>query len=352
MRHLRHLPTISTGALATLLLFASCSKDTVPADDVGSRPGLLQLGTLQTSVVNGAATRTVTTTDYPITGQIGFFVKADAAKKYAACDNYKGTYDATRAKWVPAPEILLNENTAVIAVYAPYDITQTLPAALKLTACLRPADGSRDIWCKRFTANNQSASISTLTLEHVYTRLSLTLSRDAEYKEEARLTDIALTGNEIYAGTTYNLLKTAPYAYDGDPGFVASSTQVLSDASLTAAYDMLLIPTVPLTEDITLAFTVNGKKMWVVIAKEKFTDTAGKLEAGKQYNINLKLVPGKLEIVSVAVVKWDALPQVGGGDAEYEPDTPLAPDGNIDVGGYEPDPDASGEIKNDTPVEI
>ena len=62
-------------------------------------------------------------------------------------------------------------------------------------------------------------------------------------------------------------------------------------------------------------------------------------------------MPGKLEIVSVAIVKWNTPAEVNGGDAEYEPDTPLAPGGNINVGGYEPDPDG-GNMTNDTPEQI
>ena len=52
----------------------------------------------------------------------------------------------------------------------------------------------------------------------------------------------------------------------------------------------------------------------------------------------------------MAIVKWDALPEVNGGDADYAPDIPLAPD--IDAGDYEPDPDVSGDITNDTPEQI
>lgn len=315
MRYKKHSLIITTGTLATLLLLASCTQDFLSGSDTGNRPAMLNLTTLQASGIN-ATTRAAATSDYPADRLIGFFVKADAPNEYDACSNYKGAYDATLAKWLPAPDILLNSHDADIAVYAPYDITQTAPAALSLTACLRPADGSKDIWCKRFIANNRSGSLS-ITLEHLYTRLSLTLTRDANYKVEAVLTDISLTGNEIYAGSTYRFFEDAPYAYDKAKGFSALSMQVLSDASPTAQYDMLLIPTALLTDNITLAFTVNGKKMQAIILKEKFAATAGKLEAGKQYNINLKLIPGKLEITSVSVENWNT-GTAQSGDTEFE----------------------------------
>lgn len=346
MRHSKHSLTIGI-LLPVLLSVASCTQDIVSADDADTRPAPLQLHSLQASGIDEAATRTVTTADYPTDRLIGFFVKTDEPDKYVACNNCKGAYDATGTKWIPTPEILLNKNDADLAVYAPYDLMQTAPAALKLTACLRPSDGSRDIWCKRFTANNRNADIPALTLEHIYTRLSLTVSRGADYKEEVTLTDISLTGNEIYAGSTYRFFEDVPYAYDGTKGFRASSVKVLNGTSPTAAYDLLLIPTAMLTEDITLAFTVNGKKMRVGITKDRFAATGSKLEAGKQYNINLTLTPGKLEIVSVAIVKWNTPAEVEGGEVDYAPDIPLIP--GIDVGDYEPDPDVNADITNDIP---
>lgn len=312
--------TVCIGTLTlAALLCASCSGDILPGGDIGGHPALLQLQSLRASGIDGAATRAASTSEYPTDQFIGFFVKTDEPAGYTACNNYKGAYDATGAKWFPTPGILLNNQSADIAVYAPYDVSQTAPAVLSLGACLRPADGSKDIWCKRFTANNLNKNIA-LTLEHVYTRLVLSVSRNADYKVDAALTDVTLTGNEIYASATYKFFEAIPYIYDGAQGFSALSTQVLDASTATATYDMLLIPTAVLTGDITLAFTVNGKKMQTLIAKEKFSATSQKLEAGKQYNINLKLVPGNLEITSVAVVKWDALTEVDGGSAGFEPD--------------------------------
>lgn len=346
MKYQNHSLTIGIVMLGALLA-ASCTRDIIPADDAATRPCPLRVSALQASGVNEAVTRG--TPAYPTGQLVGFFMKEDAVARYTACDNYKGVYNTTEAKWTPVPDILLNNKNADIAVYAPYDITQTVPAALSLTACLRPQDGSKDIWCERFAANNRSANLA-LTLKHVYTRLTLTLKRSADYKEEATLTDIALTGNEICAGSAYRFFDADPYARDGAKGFSAPSTQVLNDTHPEAAYDLLLIPTVPLTGDLTLAFTVNGKKTRVVIAKEKFTATGGKLEAGMQYTIGLTLQPGKLEITSIGIVKWDALAEVNGGNAEYEPDIPLIPDGNVNGGDYEPDPAVPDIPTNPKPV--
>ena len=321
--------------LLILLLLASCSQDeTLPGGSpvAGSMPSLA-LSTLQATDIDGgkAATRAVTTTDYPTGKSIGFFVKENTADGYTACNNRKGEYNTTRRLWLPTPDsIWLNNHDADIAIYAPYDAAQTTAAALNLAACLRPADGSKDIWCKRFTANNTSKNLA-VTLEHVYTRLALTVTRDANYKADAVLaTTFALEGNEVYQSGTYRPFDaTTPYIYGTDTGLTPTvPATTLNASTASAVYDLLLLPAT-LTGDLTLTLTVDGKKMRVTVAKEKFAST--KLEAGKQYNVNLALKPGKLEVTSVSVEKWDALAEVSGGNAEFDEYTDYV---DIGVGFY------------------
>ncbi|MEB3373951.1 fimbrillin family protein [Bacteroides sp. CR5/BHMF/2] len=317
------------------LLLASCSQDeTLPGGSPRCRQhASLALSTLQATGIDGgkAATRAVTTTDYPTGKSIGFFVKENTTDGYTACNNRKGDYNTTRRLWLPTPDsIWLNNHDADIAIYAPYDAAQTTAAALNLAACLRPADGSKDIWCKRFTANNTSKNLA-VTLEHVYTRLALTVTRDANYKADAVLaTTFALEGNEVYQSGTYKPFDaTTPYIYGTDTGLTPTvPATTLNASTASAVYDLLLLPAT-LTGDLTLTLTVDGKKMRVTVAKEKFAST--KLEAGKQYNVNLALKPGKLEVTSVSVEKWDALAEVSGGNAEFDEYTDFV---DIGVGFY------------------
>lgn len=309
--------------LYILLLLSSCTQDEVLYDgDADSSLPVLGLSAVQATDmdVSKAVTRAVATPDYPTSGYIGFFVKEDVANGYKAVDNRKGEYNATRKLWLPravtpADSIWLNNHDADIAVYAPYNAAHTTTATLNLVACLRPADGSKDIWCKHFVANNQSKNLA-VTLEHLYTRLTVVVSRDADYKSDANLTAFVLKGNEIYPSATYKPFETVPYTNSPTTEFTPAVTaQALDASTASTTYDLLLIPAT-LTDDITLTLTVDGKKMQVKIAKERFA--AGKLEAGKQYNANLKLKPGKLEITSVSVVKWDVLTEVSGGQVEFD----------------------------------
>lgn len=306
-----------------LLLLSSCTQDdSFPGGNDEGRPALLGISTLQANDINPSktVTRAVATPNYPTTGVVGFFVKADATNGYKAVSNRKGTYSTARNLWLPqaatpADSIWLNSHDADVAIYAPYSATHVTASTLNLTAALRPADGSKDICCKRFAANNKSKSLA-VTLEHLYTRLTVVVSRDDNYKSDANLTALALKGNEIYESATYKPFETAPYTNSLSTGLTpAVTTQTLNASTASVTYDLLLLPAT-LTGDITLTLTVDEKKMQVKVAKEKFT--GNKLEAGKQYNVNLKLKPGKLEITSVSVVKWDVLTEVSGGQAEFD----------------------------------
>lgn len=298
---------LTTGiALLAISLLASCNgEDTFPG--TGSEEvSALGLNALQANDLSEAATR-ATTTAYPTSKFIGFFVKADAANGYAACNNRKGGYSTARKLWLPdattpADSIWLNNHDADIAVYAPYDAAHTTAATLDLKACLRPADGSKDIWCKRFTANNKSTGLAPV-LEHVYSRFTISLSLDANYKGSAPVDSVSLTNADLYVTGTYKPFEATPYTYAGDAGigFKLSPVVSLTTAAPTGSIDLLLIPAT-LTGDIKLSLTVNKITFGVTLSKTSF---GGKLEAGKQYNAGIKLKPTALQVTSVTINDWN-----------------------------------------------
>lgn len=299
--------------LLALFSCASCSQgEALPGSD-GNLPALA-LNVLQANSLSEetAATR-ATTTVYPTSKLIGFFVKENTAKGYTACDNRKGEYNAARKLWLPVPDsIWLNNHDADIAVYAPYDAKQTTAAALNLAACLRPADGSKDLWCKHFTANNKSTGLAPV-LEHVYTRFTISMKLDANYKGTAPVDSVSLANDSLYAMGLYQPFETTAYTYAGDAGvgFMLPSKINLTTASSTGSIDLLLIPAT-LTADIKLGVRVNGIMFGVKIASSRF---AGKLEAGKQYNASITLKPTALEVTSVTINDWDDVTV----SEEYEP---------------------------------
>ena len=300
----------SISLIMIILLLVSCSQDdALPGGSARSRSALLGLSALQAAgmVADEAGTRAVGTTVYPTSKFIGFFVKENTANGYAACNNRKGEYNSTRKLWLPqaaapADSIWLNNHDADIAVYAPYDAAHTTAATLDLKACLRPADGSKDLWCKKFTANNKSTNLAPV-LEHVYSRFTISLSLDANYKGAASVDSVSLTNDSLYETGAYRPFETIPYTYAGDAGigFKLSPVVNLTTAAPTGSIDLLLIPAT-LAGDIKLSLTVNQITFGVTLSKASF---ASKLQAGKQYNAGIKLKPTALEVTSVTINDWN-----------------------------------------------
>lgn len=295
---------LTTGfVLLAVLLFTSCTQEEAPNDNTDAPPAMLGLSVLQAKDLSEVLARAAATTAYPTDKLIGFFVKENTANGYTACNNRKGEYNTTRKLWLPTPDsIWLNNHDADIAVYAPYDAMQTTAVVLRLAACLRPDDGSKDLWCKKFTANNKSTNLAPI-LEHVYSRFIINLTLDADYKGTASVDSVSLTNDSLYAVGAFRPFETTLYKYEGDAGvgFEISPVKPLTTAAPTANIDLLLIPAT-LTEDIKLGVTVNGTTFGVKIASSRF---AGKLEAGKQYNANVKLKPTALEVTSVTINDWN-----------------------------------------------
>lgn len=282
-----------------VLLLASCSQDEAPMAAYGpsGKQTSLQVASLATG--NGATTRA--TTEYSKTDSIGFFVKANGSF-YAARSNIKGIYDDVKHNsWLPVDSIWLNNNTANLAVYAPYDAAHGTDGTLKLAACIRPADGSKDISYKTFTANNKSTPPS-LILTHVYSRLTIAITRATEYTKEVTLNSIGMKGDEIYKEASFKPFDNAnDYGTDKEFAFPIDPAVDISSANPTQIIELLLIPS-SLTGDVTLYLDGPGEKFKVTIAKGNFGNA---LTAGRQYKINLTLKGTVLVVTSVTITNWE-----------------------------------------------
>lgn len=267
----------------------------------------------------------------PTDAAVGFFVKADGTS-YAEINNQKGNYNTDAAQWLPTDSIWLNNVTATLAVYAPYDATQLTSGKLNLKAMLRPADGSQDISSTSFEANSRT-NITALNLKYRYSRICVTFVKDADadYTGTAALTKVVLSSTGIYTNATFNpLLDT--YADYSTPGVTVSPVDVIiagtdaTDANATKV-DLLLPPYTVLTEDVTLTATVDTKEMKITVPKAALANT---LAAGKKYNLTIKLKPTALVLGGIKTTNWDEQPVFEGGDLEY-PEEEIEP---VQIGKY------------------
>lgn len=312
---------IVLGLPLLMALFTGCSQadeyQRITAD--GAKKRLLGIASLSATVA-APETRAATVTSLPTNGEVGFFLQADLPN-YAAVNNKKGVYKADESLWLPTDSIYITEVVAKLAVYYPYDATQTTAGKLNLKAAVR-TDDTKDLWSTRFEADRRTKDIK-LTLTQLYSRLSITFVKlaDTEYTGTATLTQLKLAGAGIYAGATFNPLDST-YTY-GTAGYTAALTGVTIKGTNAAAddatkVDLLLPPYQTLTEDITLTATVDTKEMKITIPKAKLGNT---LAAGKQYNITVKLKPTALVLGSIQTTDWDSQTAFNG-DAEMEDPVP------------------------------
>lgn len=282
-----------------VLLLASCSKDDALTVDYGPSGKKTSLQVTALTTASGVITR-ATTTPYPTTGSIGFFMRENLLNGYVAGSNIKGIYDNAKYHlWLPVDSIWLNNNTADLAVYAPYDAAHGTDGTLKLAACIR-VDGSKDIAYNAFTANNKTTP-PVLTLAHVYSRLTINITRADEYAKEVILNSIGMKGNEIYKEASFRPLDNAKDYGTKTFTFPIDPAVKVNDANPTQIIELLLIPS-SLTGDVTLFLDGPDENFKVVFAKVSFGNA---LTAGKQYKINLKLKGTILEVTSVTITDWE-----------------------------------------------
>lgn len=282
------------------VLLVACSQDEGEQDNNSTTlRSTLQVAALSTD--DGVATRA--TTNYPTDKHIGFFVKKNTASGYEACNNSDGVYSTSRKLWLPTPDsIWLNNNTADLSVYAPYDATHGTDGTLKLAACFRPGDGSKDISYTTFTANNKTAA-PDLTLTHVYARLTISVTRDAPYTKEVTFNAVGMEGENIYKDASFKPFDASPYTYGATKKFTLAVNPAVSltASAPTAKFDLLLIPSA-LSADVTLLLTATDENFKTVLPRGKFNNA---LKEGKQYQVNVKLKGTILEVVSVTITDWN-----------------------------------------------
>lgn len=228
---------------------------------------------------------------------IGFYRTSDNG--YTALNNIEGQYSS--GKWTPVSNINLGQNTAKLAVYYPY--TAGAGATIPLSAAVFNGDESIFLCAKRFDATNQSIygsnSISVI-LDHVYTRLKITLAKGTNYNASAKpdWTILKVQNAGMKSNGTYNPLTDTYPATSGNNYYEVSGMtgKQLGDSP---AVDLRLIPCT-LSGNLEITITVGGKAMSVSTAK--IPD--GKLERGKQYNLTITVDPTSLAISSISTLDW------------------------------------------------
>ena len=313
------IPRIQIFFCLNLLLAGCTGQDLLQGDGDDLRP--LGVASLATPVGNTgavyASTRAGGIIGLPATSEIGFFMAENTAARYEAVDNRRGTYNTATHVWQPDTEIWMNNMAASLAVYYPYDASQTTAGVLNLSAGPRigAAGKERELWCTAFKADSRTEDIN-LVLKQLYSRLTVTFVKSAgkPYTGTAKLTGVKLAG--VYASATYHPTEKR-YTPAGTEVVTGTLSLIVGEpaAANPVVTDLLLIPVTALTGDITLTATIDGKEMTMKITPDKLANT---LAAGKQYTLTVVLLPTGLRLSSLQTTDWDNSPPEITGDATYQ----------------------------------
>ncbi|MCD8184177.1 MAG: fimbrillin family protein [Bacteroides sp.] len=354
----RNLLPLSFIALALLALPTACTDDATPGNDQPGDSVALRLGSLlleeQAEIAplgraaDGASSRTAdgasstdcepahsraaagtraTSAEGGTKASAGVFLKGQAGTSYSTINNSQATKGTDASTpWI-ASNVKLTEENADIAVYYPYNgnYAGQSDGTLLLKAGVRNATTNsyltQDLWCAKYgAAVNRNTKIEEMTLQQVYSRLTLKLSKDATYVSDAEITGVAMKNNtsaddgKVLGEAHYDLFGTAGYtnaAADGATGFdlTLPSKQTISTTNTTVTIDLLIIPiTQVMTDNILLTFTINGRKMYKNITPMNLAELSkdnATFARGKWYTISLKLKPSALEVTAVSVADWE-----------------------------------------------
>lgn len=301
----------------TLLLAGCTGQDILQGEDAALCPlNIASLAIPAEGTDADVLTRAPGIAGIPATSEIGFYMAENVTAHYDAVSNRKGTYKGTPPTWQPETDIWMNNMEASLAVYYPYDATQTNTGKLNLVAGLRAdaAGKERDLWCAAFKANSRTEEIN-LVLKQLYSRLTVTFVKSAAkpYTGTAQLTQVKLAG--VFASAAYNPTEKL-YVPAGTEITVGNLSHTIGEATSATPVvtDLLLIPNAILTNDITLTATVDGKDMAMTITGMILS---GALAAGKQYTLTIQLSPTGLQLSSLKTTDWDTSPVGITGDATF-----------------------------------
>lgn len=235
-------------------------------------------------------------------GTMGLFVSGTG---YTGLENVEYDYDEAASAWIPEGDtVFLSNNPATLTAVAPYTPGLDYKAAA-LTA-QKYSEAADLCVCAAVTARNTAPQVS-FSLEHVYARITFTISKDASYTGAGAVSKITLdNGAAICPSATADLSvnpevitfgATGTVAYDPGIGSITTGAAVTTGA--------LLVPSANFTNPTTVSFTVDGTVISALLpASAPASGGLNELLAGNNYQVAVTIKATALTIGSVSVTDW------------------------------------------------
>ncbi len=288
MRFLRRYCVIR-GMFLCLLALSGCEQ--VSEDEGvtggGEEPVPLQLACLFIKEI-GASSRSGGV--QPLTaGDIGIFryagegyseIRSNVHYRYSG-----GTWSVPDA----GGPIYLTKNPANLCAYYPYSSADDYADGVVTLSSQRYAQNADLCYQTGVTASNTSGPVS-FTLNRAYAKWVFNFTRDASYIGTCAVSQIKMVHPDLVSSNTLNLI-TGEY---GTPASGSKGSVTITDVGIsgiasggTQTVSVLMVPALPdapLSGDIILTFTVDGKEMTTTV---NVSEAA--LAANNQYVLNVTI---------------------------------------------------------------
>lgn len=312
--------------LITILLHA-CSTDELQInhDELTATLRISSVATGLLEATTGTNTRASTIILNKETDTIGVFLLADPANGYPeTMINRAYTYGTPM--WKPEAELTLQDEAArMIAVY-PYNESLNSTFVSLNSGVYNLAN---EYYYQNFKASFINTSVA-LSLKRAYSLLRFVIIKGekeastgkGEYTGDGSVSELSFTANiraegtldltnETVSGNTASV--TLHTDFDGMPVTAVKASELVG--SLRPPYaDFMLVPCTP-GGDITFLVTIDGKQKSAKLPIADLLGTAGRIDAGVKYEIQIVIRPTSLDVIKgLTTEDWT------GGDTSVEGD--------------------------------
>lgn len=297
--------------------------------------------------VTGGMTRAGASKQTVTNGTLGLFLRGKTEDGYKDKNNLAYSYSSGggTSKWLPVDAdntLYLGKNSANVCAYYPRNAGEVLtadnakysnPTQIPLTsqvfstnAANLSFDTNREMWGgTRNDGGKSKGDETTFTLKRAYAKLGFTFTRE-HYPSAGNLTKITLsncnTENtvDITSGTFAAASKIADLSNTVNMTIPKTGSISTEDGHADKNTFLIVPGTIPantkkadMGAEVTL--TVDGKDVRVLIP----TTILDKWEAGKAYNIKIKLLGRGIELETVEIKDWTTK-VINNGDKPFVPE--------------------------------
>ena len=293
--------SLALAVLTLAALLAGCTKNTIEKQQAN-----LELSNVSTNETKAVIDGTI----FPKDGHIGLFLFEDeeAVTPYGDinCLNVEYSYDETTGKWIASTPIMVGDEPGYLYGYYPYDSEVESIKDIPVKSSL---DGDDVMYATKQTITDETASQTSITMNHALARISLKVVNNGYTLGEAKLSSIRFAGAEVAESGSL----------DATSGIISGTTKAdvtlevpSGKQTITAegtVYECLLVPSKvePLKQTLDLTMKIDGNDKSVTLSGE----TGMVIAQNTRSNVTINLSNSGISVQTVSIEDWNVV-EVGG----------------------------------------